>query len=125
MPKHVLIVDDQPDLRKLVRLTLAPFYETSEARNGEEALAASRQRIPDVMLLDIMMPGRLDGYQVLDEVRNDPDLKNMRIVMLTARGQQVDIERGRAGGVDEYIVKPFSPARLLQALERLSETAPT
>lgn len=121
MSKYVLIVDDHPDLRKLVRLTLAPFYEVAEARNGEEALAASRQRAPDVMLLDVMMPGRFDGYQVLESVRNDPALKDVKVVMLTARGQQVDIDRGRLGGVDDYIVKPFSPARLINVIEHVTE----
>jgi CheY-like chemotaxis protein len=71
------------------------------------------------MLLDVMMPGGLDGYQVCEEIKLDPDLRNTMVILLTARGQRTDIERGQAVGCDAYLVKPFSPIELLDTVDRL------
>ena len=76
---------------------------------------------PGVVLLDVMMPGSIDGFQVCERVRADPEIAHTPIVMLTARGQQSDILTGRRVGCDEYLTKPFSPLQLIEIVERLLE----
>jgi len=120
MQHKALIVDDQPDIRKLIMLTMeSEDFELHEADNGVDALHMARNLRPDVMLLDVMMPGGLDGYQVCEEIKMDPDLRNTMVILLTARGQRTDIERGQAVGCDAYLVKPFSPIELLDTVDRL------
>jgi DNA-binding response OmpR family regulator len=115
----VLVVDDQPDIRRLVRVTLGKRFETIEADNGVKALAIARLEHPAVVVLDVMMPGEMDGFQVLDAIRNDPDLKDVRVIMLTARGQETDCAMGLARGADGYFIKPFSPLLLAKAIREL------
>ena len=120
MQHKALIVDDQPDIRKLIMLTMeSEDFELHEADNGVDALHMARNLRPAVMLLDVMMPGGLDGYQVCEEVKMDPDLRNTMVILLTARGQRTDIERGQSVGCDAYLVKPFSPIELLDTVDRL------
>ena len=120
MQHKALIVDDQPDIRKLIMLTMeSEDFELHEADNGVDALHMARNLRPAVMLLDVMMPGGLDGYQVCEEIKMDPDLRNTMIILLTARGQRTDIERGQSVGCDAYLVKPFSPIELLDTVDRL------
>jgi CheY-like chemotaxis protein len=120
MQHKALIVDDQPDIRKLIMLTMeSEDFELHEADNGVDALHMARNLRPAVMLLDVMMPGGLDGYQVCEEIKMDPDLRNTMVILLTARGQRTDIERGQAVGCDAYLVKPFSPIELLDTVDRL------
>ena len=121
--KRILIVDDHAELRKLVRLTLGPDYEIREAVDGREAMDACHAFAPDLVLLDVMMPGELDGYQVCAAIRADPKLAATRVVLLTARGQRNDRARGLAAGADEYVVKPFSPLALIEMVERMTEDA--
>jgi CheY-like chemotaxis protein len=78
---------------------------------------------PDLMLLDVMMPGELDGLQVCQRLKSDPVTKRIKVVLLTARGQARDREVGQAAGADEYLVKPFSPLQLIDTIERLLEPA--
>jgi CheY-like chemotaxis protein len=120
MQHKALIVDDQPDIRKLIMLTMeSEDFELHEADNGVDGLHMARNLRPAVMLLDVMMPGGLDGYQVCEEIKLDPDLRNTMVILLTARGQRTDIERGQAVGCDAYLVKPFSPIELLDTVDRL------
>jgi CheY-like chemotaxis protein len=120
MQHKALIVDDQPDIRKLIMLTMeSEDFELHEADNGVDALHMARNLRPAVILLDVMMPGGLDGYQVCEEVKMDPDLRNTMVILLTARGQRTDIERGQTVGCDAYLVKPFSPIELLDTVDRL------
>ena len=120
MQHKALIVDDQPDIRKLIMLTMeSEDFELHEADNGVDALHMARNLRPSVMLLDVMMPGGLDGYQVCEEIKMDPDLRNTMVILLTARGQRTDIERGQSVGCDAYLVKPFSPIELLDTVDRL------
>lgn len=121
--KRILIVDDHAELRKLVRLTLGPEYEIREAVNGRDALDACRAFAPDLVLLDVMMPGELDGYQVCAAIRADPTLAATRVVLLTARGQRADRAQGIGIGADEYVVKPFSPLALIDLVERMTPAA--
>ncbi len=111
---RILVVDDEPFiLRSLSYVLRREGFEVSEARDGEEALQKIDAVRPDLVFLDVMMP-RLNGYEVLKAIRSNPDLKNCRVFMLTAKGQDADRERGIAMGVDEYLTKPFSPHKIVE-----------
>ena len=114
--KKILIVDDHADMRRLLAISAGNEYEVMEAEDGESAFEATRRLRPDAVLLDIMMPGAMDGLQVLDAIRADPALKHIRVAMVTARGQASDLNIGKAHGADAYFVKPFSPLKLLSWL---------
>ena len=114
--KTVLIVDDHADMRRLLSISAGSDFHVLEAEDGESALEAIRRQRPDAVLLDIMMPGAMDGLQVLDAIRADPALKGIRVAMVTARGQASDLNIGKAHGADAYFVKPFSPLKLLSWL---------
>jgi two-component system phosphate regulon response regulator PhoB len=122
--KRILIVEDQPDIRKLIRMTLEfEEYEIHEATDGGFGLRMAGAIRPDVVLLDVMMPGELDGLQVCQRVKSDPALASTKVILLTARGQVRDREAGKQAGADEYLVKPFSPLQLIDTLERLAAEA--
>ncbi len=123
MKGNLLIVDDQADIRKLIRMTLEfEGYTLIEAQDGAEALRLASSSKPELVLLDVMMPGELDGFQVCEQIKRDPAMAGTRVVMLTARGQQSDLERGRKAGADAYLTKPFSPLELIDTIERLAAT---
>ncbi|MBC7728315.1 MAG: response regulator [Microbacteriaceae bacterium] len=118
--KRVLIVEDQADIRKLIRMTLEfEPYEIHEAANGINGLQLAAEVVPDLILLDVMMPGEVDGLQVCARVRANPALRATRVVLLTARGQTQDRHAGQQAGADEYLIKPFSPLQLIETIERL------
>ena len=121
MKRNALIVDDQPDIRKLILMTMeSEEFELHEAENGVDALRLAQNLRPAVVLLDVMMPGGLDGYQVCEKIKADTQLKDTtKVILLTARGQRTDIERGQAVGCDAYLIKPFSPIELLDTVDRL------
>ena len=122
--KRVLIVEDQADIRKLIRMTLEfEPYEIHEAANGTDGLQLATEVLPDLILLDVMMPGNLDGLQVCARVRALPALQATRVVLLTARGQTQDRDAGQEAGADEYLIKPFSPLQLIETIERLLQAA--
>lgn len=122
--KRVLIVEDQSDIRKLIRMTLEfEDYEIHEAADGAFGLAMVSAVRPDLVLLDVMMPGELDGLQVCQRIKSDPKLAHTKVVLLTARGQARDREAGAAARTDEYLVKPFSPLQLIETIERLMAEA--
>ena len=114
MRKKILVVDDNADIRRLLKLTIENPYEIIEADNGETALQLAAQHQPNLILLDIMMPGAIDGLQVLESLKKNPELRHIPVAMLTARGQSSDYEFGMNKGADAYFVKPFSPLLLLQ-----------
>jgi len=106
----------------LIRMTLEfGDFEIHEAHDGETGLNMARAIQPAIMLLDVMMPGLLDGYQVCQRIKQDPDLCHIKVIMLTARGQASDIAMGEAAGADAYLVKPFSPLELIDRVERMVE----
>ena len=109
----VLIVDDRPEIRRLLGKSLGQICEVLEAVDGESGLRMAREHLPTLMLLDVMMPGDLDGLQVLDAVKADPLARHILVAMLTARGQVADREDALARGADGYFIKPFSPAEVL------------
>ena len=113
----LLIVDDIGQLRKLVRYTVGyGLYEVHEAANGAEGIEKARSLVPDVMILDVMMPD-MSGFQVCAAVKQDPRLKSVFVVLLSARDQPADIEEGKRAGADAYVVKPFDPQKLLEIIE--------
>lgn len=115
--RKVLIVDDQADIRRMMMIALSGDFDLLEAEDGVTALAMIRQHRPDVVLLDVMMPGEMDGLQVLAAVRNDEQLKHTRVIMVSAKGQVSDYELGMQTGANAYFVKPFSPLQLLDAID--------
>lgn len=118
--RKILIVDDQHHLRTLLRVALGVGkYEVHEAASGEQALQMASAVKPDMMLLDVMMPGGMNGFDVCRQVKTSPELKGIYVVMLTAMGQQSDRERGIEVQADAYVVKPFSPLELLELIERV------
>ncbi|MEX2210513.1 MAG: response regulator [Gaiellaceae bacterium] len=119
MAATILICDNEDVLRELVRASLAPAsYRLVEARDGDEALEAARRERPDLVLLDMMMPGR-SGLDVLAELRGDPELAATPVLMLTARTQEGDRAAAAAAGADGFVSKPFSPQELAEVVERL------
>ena len=128
---RVQIVEDSPDIAELVRhyLTRAG-YEATTVSSGRDALIQARQSPPDLVVLDIMLPG-MDGMQVCQALRAEPATANIPIIMLTARGEEADRVRGLELGADDYVTKPFSPkelvarvAALLRRTERAHQTQP-
>jgi len=125
---RVLIVDDDEFIGQLIQLKVTQLgYEVVRARDGEEGLRAAEAARPDVILLDLMMP-RMNGLEMCRKLRAEEWGKEIPVVMLTARAQDRDIERGFAVGATDYLVKPFSPrelqARLRAMMERTAHPAP-
>lgn len=128
MKSHILIVEDEPPLIEVVRYNLEKEgYQVSVAEDGKRALDRVRESIPDLVILDWMLPG-LSGIEVCRQLREDPDSKDVPVIMLTARGEEPDRLKGLASGADDYVVKPFSPAELLArvraVLRRSTSSAP-
>jgi two-component system phosphate regulon response regulator PhoB len=119
MRHRVLITDDNADIRKLVRMTLdMADVEVYEADNAASALDLIYRIRPTVVLMDIMMPGEMDGLDACRQIKADADLARTIVIMLTARGQQADLDAGKTAGADAYLVKPFSPLELLDMVSR-------
>lgn len=117
----LLIVDDIAEMRKLLRLTFSDGnYQIFEAPNGKEALNIILKKKPDIILLDIVMPGNIDGLAICDFVKSST-LKNCRVILLTAKGQKEDFQKGLKAGADIYITKPFSPIALLERVENMKK----
>ncbi len=115
----LLIADDEPGVRSLVRMTLeSEDYEIIEAANGHDALAAARGHRPDLVLLDVNMPVP-SGFDVCRNLKQDPETADMTVVMLTAQAQESDLEAGLRSGADGYFTKPFSPIALLRKVEEV------
>ena len=119
MSANILIVDDEPNIvLSLEYLMKKAGYTVRTAANGEQALRDIEQQRPDLVLLDVMMP-RVNGYAVCQALRENPDYRDIRILMLTARGRQVEQEKGMALGADGYVTKPFATQALLDRVQAL------
>lgn len=119
MSSKILIADDEPNiLVSLEFLMKREGFDVSVARNGVEALAAIREQQPELVLLDVMMPGK-SGFEVCQEVRADDALRGVRILMLTAKGRDTDVAKGLALGADAYMTKPFSTRELVQKVREM------
>jgi DNA-binding response OmpR family regulator len=118
MTKKVLIVDDEANIViSLEFLMQQAGYQVEIARTGDEALHKVEQFAPDLVLLDVMLPGP-NGFDILQQVRQNPALQSMAIIMLTAKGRDVEVTKGLALGADAYITKPFSTRDLLAEVRR-------
>lgn len=124
MAKRVLIVDDEPNIVTALEFLLEKRgYEVKVAVNGEEALAQVEAFEPDLVLLDVMMP-KVSGYDVCQRMRSNPRWQGIKIVMLSAKGREVEVSKGLSLGADLYVTKPFSSAELVSRIdELLSESA--
>jgi two-component system phosphate regulon response regulator PhoB len=112
MSHRILVVDDEPDITALVAYHLAKSgYRVSTAANGPDALRAAREERPDVVVLDLMLPG-VSGYDVLAELRRLDETREVGVILLTSRREEADRIRGLSLGADDYLTKPFSPAEL-------------
>jgi DNA-binding response OmpR family regulator len=113
MPKKILIVDDERPIRILLERTLEKFEDSGvellTAENGAEGLEIIKRELPNLVFLDVMMP-KMDGFTVCNTVKNELKLKDIYIVMLTAKGQEFDKQKGQDVGADIYMTKPFNPA---------------
>jgi DNA-binding response OmpR family regulator len=119
MAKKILIADDEPNIVTALEFLLERAgYTTQVARNGEEALAAIAADIPDLVLLDIMMPVK-SGYEVCRRIREQPQWRHIKVVMLSAKGRDAEVTRGLAMGADLYVTKPFSTRELLGQIKAL------
>ncbi|MFS0886756.1 response regulator [Aeromicrobium sp. 179-A 4D2 NHS] len=124
MPPTVLVVDDTPSIRFLIRtnLELAGF-EVTEASDGQDCLdiLAAAETLPDVVTMDMVMP-RMDGVTAITRIRANPDYAGIGLVMVSTQSQQIDMNRAAAAGVDEYVIKPFDPDVLVEAVRRVHES---
>jgi DNA-binding response OmpR family regulator len=119
MPKRILLVDDEPNiLLSLEFLIKREGFQVSTARDGEAALDAVKAQQPDLILLDVNMPKR-DGFEVCGLIRANPEWNHMRIIMLTAKGRDIEREKGLSLGADGYITKPFATQEVLEAVREM------
>lgn len=115
--KLIMIIDDEVSLRSLVRANLeVDGFEVCEAVDGLEAMKLLSTLRPDLILLDIMMPGK-DGIEVLEELAADAGLKDIPVILLTAKGEQKDLERGAELGARGHITKPFDPEQMVRTVK--------
>ncbi|WP_123670926.1 response regulator transcription factor [Actinocorallia herbida] len=120
----MLVVDDDEVIRQLIAVNLQlEGFDVATAVDGRDCLDKVREVSPDVITLDVMMP-RLDGWITAVRLREDPDTAHIRVVMITARAQERDLDRGMEIGVDAYVTKPFDPAELIRTVRRLSADRP-
>lgn len=128
MPKgiklnKILIIEDQTDIRKLLNITVdIGDCQVYEAANADSGYAMVKAIMPDIILLDIMMPGEINGLQLCKILKSDDKFKDIPIVLVTARGQLADKHAGLEAGADAYIAKPFSPIMLIETVESLLQS---
>jgi two-component system alkaline phosphatase synthesis response regulator PhoP/two-component system response regulator VicR len=118
MPR-VLVVDDEVNIVRLIQVNLERHgYQVTTANNGVQALEKIREDRPDLLVSDVMMP-EMDGFELLANVRRDPSLSDLPVIMLTAKAQDRDVMEGYTRGADMYLTKPFNPAELLNFAKRI------
>ena len=117
--KKILIVDDEPNIVMTLEYTFKKNnYEVFIARDGQEALEILKTNFPDVIILDIMMP-MVDGFATLEQIRKDANLQHTKVMFLSAKNKESDIEKGLALGADAYMTKPFSIKKVVEKVEEL------
>jgi CheY-like chemotaxis protein len=122
---RVLVVDDDDVIRQLITVNLElEGFEVATAVDGQDCLDKVKAVQPDVITLDIMMP-RLDGWEAAGRLRADPETAGIKVVLLSARAQEADLERGSRIGVDAYLTKPFDPDELIEVVRRLAGLPPS
>jgi DNA-binding response OmpR family regulator len=119
MSKRILIADDEPSIVAALEYLLQQGgYEVLIARNGDEALDLLEQRTPDLVLLDVMMP-RKSGYEICSRIRDQAEWRHIKVIMLSAKGRDAEVNRGLAIGADLYVTKPFSTRELMAKIDGL------
>jgi DNA-binding response OmpR family regulator len=122
MGKKVLLIEDEPNIIEAISFILSrDGWEVKTHSNGHDAMEAVRRRAPDLIILDVMLPGK-SGYDILGEIREDADYAATPVLMLTARGQTRDRELAERAGASRYMTKPFSNADMLAAVRALAQT---
>jgi CheY-like chemotaxis protein len=120
MQARVLVADDDPIILRLLEVNLGlEDFVVETASRGEDAIRRAQELRPDVIILDVMMPG-MSGYEVAEQLRQDPDTSGIPVVFLSARAQEEDRKRGHALGVAAYVTKPFDPGELVDIVRRLA-----
>ncbi|MEN6409088.1 MAG: response regulator [Anaerolineaceae bacterium] len=115
----ILIAEDERDIRDLIAFTLRfAGYEVVAASNGEEAVEMAIQEIPDLIMMDVRMP-RMTGYEACEKIKQEPSLKEIPVVFLSAKGQESEIRTGLEAGATEYLLKPFAPDQLVERVRAL------
>ena len=118
MSKRILVVEDHEDNRQIIRdLLSATDYEITEAESGEQALEAVAKQRPDLILMDIQLPG-MDGYEATRRIKADPALRSIPIIAVTSYALSGEEQKARAAGCDEYVAKPYSPRQLLAKIRQ-------
>jgi two-component system cell cycle response regulator DivK len=118
MSKRILVVEDQEDNRQIIRdLLSSTDYEIMEAESGEQALEAVAKQRPDLILMDIQLPG-IDGYEVTRRIKANPALRSIPIIAVTSYALSGEEQKARAAGCDEYVPKPYSPRQLLAKIRQ-------
>lgn len=121
MRYRIVLAEDEPQIARLTTFKLEKEgYEVIWEKDGGAALESVKVNHPDVVILDVMMPV-MDGYQVLKKIKEDENLKNIPVIMLTAKGQERDILKGLDLGSEDYLVKPFHPAELAARIKKIVE----
>lgn len=119
--KKILIVDDEPNIVMSLEYTFKKNnFEVYIARDGQEALDILKKALPDVIILDVMMPN-VDGYNTLEQIKNDPRLKHTKVIFLSAKNKEKDIEKGLGLGANLYMTKPFSVKKLVEQVNELTK----
>ena len=119
----ILLIEDQVELCQILKDTLSLYgFDVTYALNGEDGYNTFTSLNPKIVIIDIMMPGSMDGLDLCRLVKSDPSLGKPWVVLLTARGQSQDIEAGMMAGADAYLLKPFSPLKLIETINHLGTT---
>ena len=118
--KKILVVDDSKEIRELVKTTLGTEnYKVFECANGEKAVAIARKEIPDLIIIDIVMPGGIDGIEATRAIKSDHKTKKCNVIILTGQGQNKYKKAGLEAGAVSFFAKPFSPLKLIQKVEKI------
>ena len=113
----VLVIDDEEYIQHILNFSFgAEGYDVLTASDGEEGISKAKNERPDIIVMDIMMP-KMDGYEACKRIKADPETKDIPVILLTAKGREADRKLGADAGADDYVVKPFSPGRLIERVE--------
>ena len=116
---HILVAEDERDIRELIAFTLSfAGHQITQATNGEEAVSLAQATLPDLILTDVRMP-KMTGYEACKQIKAHQATRHIPVVILSAKGQDEEIEQGREAGADEYILKPFAPDKLQQRVAEI------
>ncbi|MFP4466797.1 MAG: response regulator transcription factor [Candidatus Goldiibacteriota bacterium] len=118
--KKIVVADDEPFILSALQDTLSDEYSVYSASNGKQAIEQAGKVMPDLIILDVMMP-EMDGLEACKSLKTNKNTASIPVILLTAKGQITDIEKGFKSGADAYVVKPFSPARLMEKVEEIFE----